>query len=94
MKYIIPKDRQRYRFATLNAYQKKYLNRLHALSGLRNAIWSDMFVESAFMIYGHVPGSLNGITLFPSLYIEKVQQLKQCYFVLSLIFNFLDFLGG
>ena len=32
-------------------------------SELRNEIWSDMFIESTFMRYGHGPGSLMRITL-------------------------------
>ena len=35
-------------------------------SGLWNAIWSDMFIESTFMRYGHGPGGLIGITLSPN----------------------------
>ena len=30
-----------------------------------NAIWSDMYIESTFMRYGHSPGGLIGITLTP-----------------------------
>ena len=35
-------------------------------SGLWNGIWSDMFIETTFMRYGHGPGGLIGITLKPS----------------------------
>ncbi len=31
--------------------------------GYWNAIWSDMFIETTFMRYGHGPGGLIGITL-------------------------------
>ncbi|MES9884531.1 MAG: hypothetical protein ABW185_27110 [Sedimenticola sp.] len=34
--------------------------------GLWNAIWSDMFIESTVMRYGHGPGGLIGITLKPN----------------------------
>ena len=34
--------------------------------GLWNAIWSNMYIESTFMRYGHSPGGIIGITLKPS----------------------------
>jgi len=34
--------------------------------GIWNALWSDMFIESTFMRYGHSPGGIVGITLKPS----------------------------
>ena len=34
--------------------------------GLWNGIWSDMYIESTFMWYGHGPGGIIGITLKPS----------------------------
>ena len=34
--------------------------------GIWNGIWSDMFIESTFMRYGHGPGGVIGITLKPS----------------------------
>ena len=37
--------------------------------GLWNGIWSDMFIETTFMRYGHAPGGIIGITL-------KAQTLK------------------
>jgi hypothetical protein len=37
-----------------------------AKPGLWNGIWSDMFIESTFMHYGHGPGRIIGITLKPS----------------------------
>ena len=33
--------------------------------GLWNGIWSDMFIETTFMGYGHGPGGIIGITLKP-----------------------------
>lgn len=33
--------------------------------GLWNGIWSDMFIETTFMRYGHAPGGIIGITLKP-----------------------------
>ena len=33
--------------------------------GLWNGIWSDMFIETTFMRYGHAPGGVIGITLKP-----------------------------
>ena len=35
-------------------------------TGLWNGMWSDMFIETTFMRYGHGPGGLIGITLKPS----------------------------
>ncbi|KAH3748885.1 hypothetical protein DPMN_183374 [Dreissena polymorpha] len=32
-------------------------------TGLWNGIWSDMFIETTFMRYGHGPGGIIGITL-------------------------------
>ena len=34
--------------------------------GIWNAIWSDMYIESTFMRYGHGPNGIVGITLQPS----------------------------
>jgi hypothetical protein len=34
--------------------------------GIWNAVWSDMFIESTFMRYGHGAGSIIGITLKPA----------------------------
>ena len=31
-------------------------------TGVWNAIWSDMFIETTFLRYGHGPGGLVGIT--------------------------------
>ena len=35
-------------------------------AGLWNGTWSDMFIESTFMRYGHEAGGLVGLTLQPS----------------------------
>ena len=34
--------------------------------GIWNAVWSDMFIESTFMRYGHGAGGIIGITLKPA----------------------------
>ena len=34
--------------------------------GVWNAIWSDMYIETTFMRYGHGPNGIVGITLQPS----------------------------
>ena len=39
---------------------------MHHKSGFWNVIWSDMYIETTFMRYGHGPGGLVGIILFPS----------------------------
>ena len=39
---------------------------MHHNPGIWNAIWSDMFIESTFMRYGHESGGLTGLTLKPS----------------------------
>ena len=33
--------------------------------GLWNGIWSDMYIETTFIRYGHAPGGILGITLKP-----------------------------
>lgn len=38
---------------------------MHHVPGLWNGIWSDMFIETTFMRYGHGPGGIIGITLKP-----------------------------
>lgn len=47
----------------------KFMNGEHVMrhkAGIWNSIWSDMFIETTFMRYGHGPGGLIGITLKPS----------------------------
>ena len=46
----------------------KVLNGEHVMrheKGIWNGIWSDMFIESTFMRYGHAPCGIIGITLKP-----------------------------
>ena len=38
---------------------------MHHVPGLWNGIWSDMFIETTFMRYGHGPQGIIGITLKP-----------------------------
>jgi len=38
---------------------------MHHVPKLWNGIWSDMFIETTFMRYGHGPGGIIGITLKP-----------------------------
>ena len=38
---------------------------MHHISGLWNDLWSDMYMESTFMRYGHIHGVIIGITLQP-----------------------------
>ena len=38
---------------------------MHHVPGLWNGIWSDMFIETTFMRYGHGPRGIIGITLKP-----------------------------
>ena len=45
---------------------ERFLNGEHVQrhrQGLWNGIWTDMFIETMFMCYGHGPGGLIGITL-------------------------------
>ena len=46
--------------------------------GIWNAIWSDMFIESTFMRYGHQAGGLTGLTLKPSAVIRWALSLHTC----------------
>ena len=46
----------------------RFLKREHVMrheKGIWNGIWSDMFIESTFMRYGHAVGGIIGITLKP-----------------------------
>ncbi|CAM1304978.1 Uncharacterised protein at_DN2344 [Pycnogonum litorale] len=38
---------------------------MHHIPGVWNGIWSDMFIETTFMRYGHSHGGIIGITLRP-----------------------------
>ena len=51
----LPKD------ITARFLKGEHVMRHHA--GLWNGIWSDMYIESTFMRYGHGPGGIIGITL-------------------------------
>ena len=46
--------------------------------GLCNGIWSDMFIESTFMRYGHEVGGLVGLTLQPSAVSRWALSLHVC----------------
>ncbi len=46
--------------------------------GLWNGIWSDMFIESTFMRYGHEAGGLVGLTLQPSAVSRWALNLHVC----------------
>ena len=46
--------------------------------GLSNDIWSDMFIESTFMRYGHEASGLVGLTLQPSAVSRWVLSLHVC----------------
>ena len=48
---------------------KEFLKGNHVMrhrQGIWNGTWSDMFIESTFMRYGHGPGGIIGITLSPN----------------------------
>lgn len=47
-------------------------------SGIWNAMWSDMFIKTTFMRYGHGPGGLVGITLNPSALKQWALSLHTC----------------
>lgn len=47
-------------------------------AGLWNAMWSDMYIETTFMRYGHGPGGLVGITLSPSTFKRWALSLHTC----------------
>ena len=46
--------------------------------GIWNAIWSDMYIESTFMRYGHASGGLTGLTLKPSAVARWALSLHIC----------------
>ena len=48
------------------------------IPGLWNGIWSDMFIESTFMRYGHGPGGIIGITLKPETLKKWALSLHLC----------------
>ena len=46
--------------------------------GIWNGIWSDMFIESTFMRYGHESGGLTGLTVKPSAVTRWALSLHIC----------------
>ena len=61
--------------------QKDFMNGSHVMRrqhGIWNGIWSDMFIESTFMRYGHGPGGIIGITLKPSALNRWALSLHTC----------------
>ena len=59
-----------------NFLQGKHVTRHQP--GLWNAIWTDMFIESTVMRYGHSPGGIIGITLKPSTLKRWALSLHVC----------------
>ena len=60
---------------------QEFLNGKHVMRhnpGIWNAIWSDMFIESTFMRYGHESGGLTGLTLKPSAVTRWALSLHIC----------------
>lgn len=47
-------------------------------AGIWNAIWSDMYIETTFMRYGHESGGLTGLTLKPSAVARWALSLHIC----------------
>ena len=61
--------------------QKQFLLGNHVMRhqpGIWNGIWSDMFIETTFMRYGHGPGGIIGITLQPSTLTRWALSLHLC----------------
>ena len=59
----------------------KFLKGEHVMrhqAGLWNGLWSDMFIETTFMRYGHGPGGLIGITLNESAMKRWALSLHVC----------------
>ena len=46
--------------------------------GIWNGIWSDMFIESTFMRYGHGAGGIVGLTLQPAALKKWAHSLHIC----------------
>jgi hypothetical protein len=60
---------------------RKFLRGDHVMRhnpGLWNGIWSDMYIETTFMRYGHGPGGIVGITLKQSLRKRLALSLHIC----------------
>lgn len=61
--------------------QKEFMKGNHVMrhqSGIWNGLWSDLFIESTFMRYGHSTGGLVGITLQPSTVKRWALSLHLC----------------
>ena len=62
---------------------------MHHQRGIWNGLWSDLYIESTFMRYVHIPGGIIGITLQPStlkrwaLSLHTCAQLKKDVMALS-----------
>ena len=59
----------------------KFMNGAHVMRhqmGLFNGIWSDMFIETTFMRYGHGPSGIIGITLQPSTLKKWAYSMHTC----------------
>ena len=55
-----------------------------------NAMWSDMFIETTFMRYGHGPGGLIGITLKKSTMQRWALSLHECSRLLKSLSDMTD----
>ena len=69
----------------MEAFQKELLPEfmkgnhvMHHNSGTWNGIWSDTYIETTFMRYGHEAGGLIGITLQPSAVARWALSLHIC----------------
>ena len=51
---------------------------MHHVPHLWNGIWSDMYIESTFMCYGHGPGGMIGVTLKPEMLKTWALSLHVC----------------
>ena len=60
-------------------------------AGIWNGMWSDMFVETTFMCYGHGPGGLVGITLNAAAMKRWALSLHTCS---QLVKDFIDLKDG
>ena len=51
---------------------------MHHKPGIWNGMWSDMYIETTFMRYGHGPGGLVGVTLKPNTVARWALSLHVC----------------
>ena len=59
----------------------RFMNGEHVMrhrKGLWNGIWSDMYIETTFMRYGHGPNGIVGITLKPSTLKKWAYSMHTC----------------